>query len=308
MSEQVAISLKGITKKIGKKKITDNMTFEVKAGEVFGLLGPNGAGKTTIMRMITALIKPTEGEIFIDGLALSQNHENALSKIGAIIESPDLYRHLSGKLNLKIMANMLNNVNEKRIDEVTKYVGLEDRIKDKVSKYSLGMRQRLGIAIALLGNPKVLVLDEPLNGLDPDGVKEVRETLIKLAHEQGVCIIVSSHILSEMELICDRFAIIDNGKLIETKLLTETNSDEEMSYQFNLLNATGIEQLKTDLLSLSIPAENVLDVSFTIFGTRLAIAESLRKLIENGFDVVSVEPKKKSLEDYFIKRVGEIEK
>ena len=309
MNENVnAIELKKITKFIGKKKVIDNVSMEIKQGEIFGLLGPNGAGKTTIMRIITGLIKQNEGVVYINGLDLAKDHEGALTNIGAIIESPDLYKHLSGKMNLKIMANMSRDIDEKQIEEIIEFVGLKDRIKDKVSKYSLGMRQRLGIAAALISNPKVLILDEPLNGLDPDGVKEMRETFIELARKQNVCIILSSHILSEMEQVCDRFAIIDKGVLIETKNLSETNEETVLKFSFELLEEVESERIVQALKAIEMIPESVLGKEFTLVGERIQISQAVRCLVNSGLDLVSVIPHKKSLEDYFIKRVGELSK
>lgn len=306
MENNIALKLENITKYIGKKKVIDNVSFEIRQGEIFGLLGPNGAGKTTIMRMVTGLIKQTEGKITVNGIDLSKNHEDALANIGAIIESPDLYKHLSGSVNLKIMANMSRGVTKEKIKEVVEFVGLDKRIGDKVSKYSLGMRQRLGIAASLISSPKVLVLDEPLNGLDPDGVKEMRETFIKLAREHQVCIIISSHILSEMELVCDRFAIIDQGVLIETTELSETNLDQVMPYQVNLLEKVDLERIQTVVDTLELKIEESSDMNFTVMAERKQMADLISELIKAEIQIVSVVPKKKSLEDYFIKRVSEI--
>jgi ABC-2 type transport system ATP-binding protein len=302
----IALKLENITKYIGKKKVIDNVSFEIKQGEIFGLLGPNGAGKTTIMRMVTGLIKQTEGKITINGIDLSKNHDDALANIGAIIESPDLYKHLSGSINLKIMANMSRGVTKEKIKEVVEFVGLEKRIGEKVSKYSLGMRQRLGIAASLISSPKVLVLDEPLNGLDPDGVKEMRETFIKLAREHQVCIIISSHILSEMELVCDRFAIIDQGVLIETKDIGETNADHVMPYQVDLFERVDKDQLQTIVDSIGLQVDDCSELNFTVMAERKQMAELISELVKSDIKIVSSVPKKKSLEDYFIKRVSEI--
>ncbi|MDF2557059.1 MAG: bacitracin transporter ATP-binding protein [Bacillales bacterium] len=306
MEGNIALKLENITKYIGKKKVIDNVSFEIKQGEIFGLLGPNGAGKTTIMRMVTGLIKQTEGKITINGIDLSKNHDDALANIGAIIESPDLYKHLSGSINLKIMANMSRGVTKEKIKEVVEFVGLEKRIGEKVSKYSLGMRQRLGIAASLISSPKVLVLDEPLNGLDPDGVKEMRETFIKLAREHQVCIIISSHILSEMELVCDRFAIIDQGVLIETKDIGETNADHVMPYQVDLFERVDKDQLQTIVDSIGLQVDDCSELNFTVMAERKQMAELISELVKSDIKIVSSVPKKKSLEDYFIKRVSEI--
>ncbi len=306
MHDHHALVIKNLTKVIGKNKIVDHVTIEIKPGEIFGLLGANGAGKTTIMRMVTGLIKPSAGQIMINGIDLAAQHEDALSEIGAIIESPDLYKHLSGQMNLKIMANMSRDVDDKRIEEVVAFVGLTNRIKDKVSKYSLGMRQRLGIASALLSNPKVLVLDEPLNGLDPDGVKEMRNTFLKLAREHQVSIIISSHILSEMEQVCDRFSIIDKGVLIETLDMSETNLEtDQMHYDFEFLNEVDAVLVTNALSSMAGLTFELTAKGISVNGDKQTIAGVVNHLVKAEISVVSVTPHKKNLEEYFIQRVGE---
>ena len=206
----------GLTKKISSKTIVDGATFSVHAGEVFGFLGPNGAGKTTTIRMLVGLIRPTAGTVSICGLSVHDDLEAALSQVGCIVETPDLYRFMSGRENLEHFARMRKGVGEKDIDRVAELVMLAHRLDDKVRTYSLGMRQRLGIAIALLGSPRLLILDEPANGLDPAGIREMRSLLRTLAEEQGIGVFVSSHILSEVELMCDRVAIIHRGTILET--------------------------------------------------------------------------------------------
>lgn len=203
-----------ITKEIDKFRAVENINFEVYEGEIFGFLGPNGAGKTTTIKMITGLYKITKGKILINGYDVEKHFEKALESVGAIIENPEMYGYLSGLDNLKIYGRMHEGVDEKRIREVINLVKLENRINDKVKKYSLGMRQRLGLAQALLHKPKLLILDEPTNGLDPMGIKELREMLRELAIKDNIAVIVSSHMLGEMELMCDRFGFIDNGHMI----------------------------------------------------------------------------------------------
>lgn len=211
---ETVLKLRDVTKVIDKATIVENINFDVQKGEIFGFLGPNGAGKTTTIKMITGLYKITNGEIFINGIDVRRDFEKALDGVGGIIENPEMYGYLSGIDNLKLYANMHDNVTKERIDEVVRLVKLEKRIHDKVKKYSLGMKQRLGLAQALLHKPKLLILDEPTNGLDPMGIKELREMLRKIADEEGIGVLVSSHMLGEMELMCDRYGIIDDGKMI----------------------------------------------------------------------------------------------
>ncbi|WP_042200592.1 ABC transporter ATP-binding protein [Paenibacillus camerounensis] len=210
---EVVLSVKGVRKKISRKWIIDDVTFDVKEGEIFGFLGPNGAGKTTTIRMLVDLIRPTEGTITVCGYNVNRNPEKALQYVGSIVENPEVYTYLTGWENLQHFARMQPGVDGQRITEVVDIVRLDQRIHDKVSTYSLGMRQRLGIAQALLGRPRLLILDEPTNGLDPKGIKELREFIRNLA-EDGLAVFVSSHLLSEIQLLCDRVAIISKGRVL----------------------------------------------------------------------------------------------
>ncbi|MZP30708.1 ATP-binding cassette domain-containing protein [Heliobacterium undosum] len=207
--------IRRIKKKISDRTIIDDFSLDIYPGQVLGLLGPNGAGKTTLIKMILGLMAPTQGEIRIGGSCIQRNFTAAITNVGAIVETPALYGYLSGYQNLLHYARMAGGIGHERIRTVTAQVGLEGRIHDKVGTYSLGMRQRLGLAQALLHNPALLILDEPTNGLDPAGIRDLRNHLRQLAHEEGVAVMVSSHLLSEMELICDRVAIIQQGKLIQ---------------------------------------------------------------------------------------------
>ena len=232
-----ALEVTNLTKRIKGRNIVDNVSFSVEKGEIFGLLGPNGAGKTTIIRMIVNLINRTNGKVVIDShnalndLSACYIHDNdfskAMSSLGAIVENPEFYKYMSGYKNLKHYARMAKEpITEERFNEVIKLVGLENAIHQKVKTYSLGMRQRLGVAQALLHNPTLLILDEPTNGLDPQGIREFRDYLHLLA-SQGISVLVSSHLLSEMQLMCHRFAIIEKGKLIHISKMDETVSEEE---------------------------------------------------------------------------------
>src|SRR5438094_743355 len=202
-----------LRKVIGKKTIVDGISFELFPGEVFGFLGPNGAGKTTTIRMLVGLIKPTKGSVTICGHNLVGEFEEAMRCVGCIVETPDLYRFMTGRENLEHFARMLGATSSD-IERVATQVMMAQRLDQRVGTYSLGMRQRLGIAQAMLGSPKVLILDEPANGLDPAGIREIRELLRQLAHERQMSIFVSSHLLGEVELMCDRVAIIHHGRIL----------------------------------------------------------------------------------------------
>lgn len=208
-----ALKIEHLNKYFGRKQILHDVSFETYPGEVFGFLGPNGAGKTTTIKIAVGHLRLDDGDILIDGKSIIKNFESAMSGIGGIIENPEFYKYMTGMQNLRQYARMRGNIDEKRINEVVEIVGLKNRINDKVGKYSLGMRQRLGVAQAILHRPKLLILDEPTNGLDPAGIKELRDILKNLAHKENICVIVSSHLMSEMELMCDRVGIIVNGKL-----------------------------------------------------------------------------------------------
>lgn len=221
---EAVLKINNLNKWFGKKKIIDDLSIEVYAGEVFGFLGPNGAGKTTTIKMIMGFLDIDSGEILINGINLRKNFEKAMSKIGGIVENPEMYKDISGITNLKMYARLQSNISKERINEVVRIVGMENRIHEKVKKYSLGMKQRIGLAQAILHRPKILILDEPTNGLDPAGIKELRDILKNLAHNENVAVFVSSHLLSEMELMCDRVGIINNGKLLGVKTIEEMQS------------------------------------------------------------------------------------
>ncbi len=222
---QKVLEVKNLSKSFGKRKILKNITFDIYEGDIVGLIGPNGAGKTTLIKTILSLYHMDSGSVKIGGYDIKKELEKALSQTGSIIENPDMYQNISGRKNLKI-TSLINDIKDKDyIEKIIRFVKLEDRIDDKVKKYSLGMKQRLGLANALIKRPKLLILDEPTNGLDPAGIKELREILKKINHEENMSILISSHILSEVENICDRILIIDEGKI---------NSDfgiEEVKYK-----------------------------------------------------------------------------
>ena len=225
------VEIQNVSKVIKGKTIIDSLSFEVNRGEVFGFLGPNGAGKTTTIRMIVGLIGMTSGDIKISGYSVKNDFEKAVRHVGAIVENPEMYKFLSGYENLVHFARMSKGIKKEKIDEAVQLVGLTDRIHDKVKTYSLGMRQRLGLAQSLLHDPKVLILDEPTNGLDPAGIREIRDHLRMLAREKDMAVIVSSHLLSEMEMMCDRIGIIQKGKLIDVQLVEDFVHGTEQIYE-----------------------------------------------------------------------------
>lgn len=208
------LRLESISKLISNKIILDNINLSVDQGEIFGFLGPNGAGKTTTIKIITGLIKSDRGRVFINDIDLFNEHDKALSNIGAIVENPSLYGYLSAMDNLKIVAR-LRGVKFEELIDIINVIGLKDRINDRVKTYSLGMKQRLAIGCALVGNPKLLILDEPTNGLDPGGVIELRNFLIKLSSENKITIFISSHQLSEIQHLCTRVAFINKGRILD---------------------------------------------------------------------------------------------
>ena len=297
--EKITLSVHNLKKVIGKKEIIKGISFELKEGEVFGFLGPNGAGKTTTIRMLVGLIKPTSGSIQIGGYNIEENFEEAMKHLGCIVENPELYPYLSGYDNLLHFANMLDGIGNERIREVTELVGLKDRIHDRVKTYSLGMRQRLGIAQALLGRPKVLILDEPTNGLDPAGIREMREFIRFLAEEEGLSVLVSSHLLSEIQLLCDRVAIISRGTVIRTDSVHNLLSNRErVIWRFHPK-----EEGKQILGSVTAIEEKE-DGSVSTEYDEIKTAEWNKMLVEAGIAVTEMNRKMPVLEDLFLELTG----
>lgn len=286
------VQLNHVTKVIKGKKIIDDLSFTIEEGEVFGFLGPNGAGKTTTIRMMVGLMGITSGEILICGKNVEKEFEAALMNIGGIVENPEMYKFLTGYQNLMQYARMIKGISKQKIDEVVEFVGLKERIHDKVKTYSLGMRQRLGLAQSLLHDPKVMILDEPTNGLDPAGIREIRDHLKKLTKEKGMSVIVSSHLLSEMEMMCDRIAIIQNGKLVDIQKVHDYVNDTKQKYFFEV-------NLENDGILENIPYERV-DKGYEIELEKEDVPKMIQKFIEAGIAIYEVKPIAKSLEDRFI--------
>ncbi|MFD1707762.1 ABC transporter ATP-binding protein [Siminovitchia sediminis] len=291
------VELQNVTKTIRGKKIIDNLTFQIEAGEVFGFLGPNGAGKTTTIRMIVGLIGMTEGEIKICGRSICKDYEKAISHVGAIVENPELYKFLTGYQNLLQASRLIKGITKEKIDESVRLVGLTERIHDKVKTYSLGMRQRLGIAQSLLHDPEILILDEPTNGLDPAGIREIRNHLRYLAKEKNLAIIVSSHLLSEMEMMCDRIAVIQKGKLISVQHVHKAEAEQEKKNYF--LDVNNRKEAMKILAANHFQAVKVQE-GIRVLAETCQIPDLLRLLLDHDVLVFECSPLKKSLEDRFL--------
>ncbi|QNK16807.1 ABC transporter ATP-binding protein [Listeria monocytogenes] len=292
-----ALQVTNLHKKNRKREIIKGISFEVMPGEVFGFLGPNGAGKTTTIRMIVGLIKPTSGTILIGGKDIRKNFTEAMRGLGSIVENPEFYTFLTGQENLAYFARMDSSIKKERIQEVTELVGLEKRINDRVSTYSLGMRQRLGIAQALLSNPKLLILDEPTNGLDPSGIHEMRDFIRALARNEGISVLVSSHLLSEIELLCDRVAIMTDGTIIKTDQVAHLlSSRAQLRWR-----VTPIEQAKAFLESVT---EVEVDGEYLVTAMNEESAEWNEQLVAKGIKVHEIDKRKPSLEDLFLELTG----
>lgn len=296
------LQILNLTKRIGNKTIIDKLNIDVPRGEIFGFLGPNGAGKTTTIRMMVGLMSITDGDILIDGDSITRNFNKAILKVGAIVENPEMYKYLSGYKNLIHFARMVPGVTEERIHEVIRLVGLENRIQDKVRTYSLGMRQRLGVAQALLHKPSLLILDEPTNGLDPAGIRELRDYLYTLTREEGISVLVSSHLLSEMELMCDRVAIIQNGKLVEVQSIKELMHEGLISsVTFEVDNLDGAVQSLTDFPEAQAMKA---DDGLVCWLEREQIALVAERLMRAGIKLYGIKKNSPTLEDKFLKMTG----
>jgi ABC-2 type transport system ATP-binding protein len=294
MSE-VVLECKSLKKRINEKDVIKNISFNLYKGDILGFIGPNGAGKTTTIKLILGLYNIDSGSVKINNYDLKKDFVKAISGVGAIIENPDMYMYMSGYENLMISAK-LYNIKKSRVNEVIKLVGLEKRIKDKVSKYSLGMRQRLGIAQAILHQPKLLILDEPTNGLDPEGIKDLKK-LLKHLSTLGMGIIVSSHILSELESFCNKICIINNGQVIN---YLETKQIQKMLKTTNYLLELNNINIDKYLNDYKIIDERHIKISTD----NQNLNKILKKLINNNIKIYEVKKEVLSLEDVFLQLVG----
>lgn len=300
MSETI-LSCEKLNKKIKKKQILKDVSFELNKGEILGFIGPNGAGKTTTIKLILGLQSITSGTVKINNYNIETDFVKAIEKVGAIVENPDFYMYLSGRKNLEIIADMYKNVTKERINEVIKIVGLENRINDKVSKYSLGMRQRLGIAQAIINKPNLLILDEPTNGLDPEGIKELRDLIFNLAKNENMAIFISSHNLAELESFCNKICIIKNGEIIESTSLEKIRLERE-----NEKSVFSVEINDTELLKSIINSdiEIINKTKFTINIEKKDVPDFVKQLVNNNIKVYQVYEEKLTLEEAFLKKTG----
>lgn len=297
--QDLILKCEDLHKSFRKKEILKGVSLEINKGDILGFIGPNGAGKTTTIKLILGLQKINSGKVIINGFDIKTNFEKSISKVGAIIENPDLYMYMSGLDNLKIIANLYPNVDEKRIKEVIKLVGLENRINDKVARYSLGMRQRLGVAQAILHKPNLLILDEPTNGLDPEGIKDLRNLLIKLAKEENMGILISSHNLAELESFCNKVCIIKNGSIVETSDIdTVKKESSEGNYIIELNDA------KTARLIIGDMSEAIDNTHLKVHSNKENIPIVVKKLVLQDIKIYCITEKTISLEDAFLKKTG----
>ncbi|GIP60559.1 ABC transporter ATP-binding protein [Paenibacillus woosongensis] len=299
------LSVNQVSKKIGGKLLVNRLSFDIHKGEIVGLLGPNGAGKTTTIRMIVGLISMSEGDIFVMDKSIRRNFTEAIAHIGGIIENPEFYRHMSGYDNLKQYQRMAEGITEERIMEVAKLVGLEQALHKRVKAYSLGMRQRLGIAQALLHRPSILILDEPMNGLDPAGIREMRDYLKQIARDEGIAILVSSHLLSEMELMCSRVIVIQQGELVTVRSLEEHQSETEYAkLKLRVDDAVRAKerlQRMEEVIITGIAPESK-EIAVTV--RERYIPRMVQALGEERIGLYRMEESRESLEDEFLKWTG----
>lgn len=294
------LELQGLSKKIKGRNIINNISFKVGEGQIFGFLGPNGAGKTMTLRMIVGLIKPSHGDVLIDGHSIKKNYSKAMSAVGCIIENPAAYPFLSGYQNLLNLAQMNGLYGEADLMDVVRRVGMEKRIHDKVGTYSLGMKQRLAIAMALLKKPKLLILDEPTNGLDPSGIHEFRNLMVQLAKEEKMTIFVSSHLLSEIQMICDEVAIIMKGSVLKSGKVSELLGVQKLNWEVS--DADKAARLLRAHYGLNAVVES--DTHLHVYADREMLNQYNRHLFENQIEIQSACYLQESLEDLFMNLTG----
>ena len=291
------LEVNNLNKSFGKKQILKNVSFEMNSGEILGFIGPNGAGKTTTIKLILGLQSIDSGKVLINNFDITKDYEKAIEKVGAIVESPDLYMYLTGRKNLEMIARLYKGITKERIEEVIKITGLENRIDDKVSKYSLGMRQRLGIAAAIINKPNMLILDEPTNGLDPEGIKDLRNLLKKLAKEEKMAILISSHNLAELESFCTNVCLIKNGEIIDSGSVKSFKQTKKTKYSIEISSTKKLKKIKQEY-------EIIDDTHFNIIIDKEEIPSLIKELIENGIDIYEVKLIEMTLEEAFLSKAG----
>lgn len=300
---QKALKVSKIVKKFRKRMIIDSVSFQVEQGEIVGLLGPNGAGKTTILKIISSLLCRQEGRIEICGYDVDSHFENAMKHLGAVIDNPLLYPYMSGYDNLKYFSTIHKVKDKTSIDEAISYVKLEDRIKEKVKTYSLGMRQRLGIAQALLHKPKLLILDEPTNGLDPLGIIDLRQQLRKYANEGGA-VLVSSHLISEMEILCDRVLLVKEGSIIGGQKISKGSEGSLLDKWHILIEVDDVIKTRSLLSGYTVLEVREKEGTIKLNGEKEELPNIIKLLCAEGIKVYTVQKRKENLEDLFQSVMG----
>jgi len=299
MKNDVVLRIENLHKSYKEKKIIDGVELSVKRGDIYGFLGPNGSGKTTTIRMILGLISLDQGSITLNGHDIQKDFKKAIRKVGAVVETPKFFQSYSGYKNLKLMAQLYSDLPSGRVEEVLEMVGLKNRGRDKVSNYSLGMKQRLGIAMALLNQPEVVILDEPTNGLDPQGMKEIREMIVQLSLEQDITFFISSHLLHEVEQMCSKVGILKEGRK-----LAEGSVEELLKKDYEAVEVYTSSREKA--VKVLITTGYAREFSSTERGIRMKVDKGhsedlIKRLVHSGVPVQYVVPENQSLENYFIK-------
>ncbi len=301
--EEKIIEVSHLVKHYGKFKAVDDASFDVFRGDVYGFLGPNGAGKSTTIRTILSLIKPTSGQIKVFHKDIATHRHYILQRIGCIVEKPDFYNYLSAEKNLEVFARISGvDISKTRVHEMIEFVGLKGREKDKLRSFSHGMKQRLGIAQTLIHDPELIILDEPTTGLDPQGIIDIRTLILHLKNERNKTILLSSHILSEIELIANRMVIINKGKTVAQGSVTDLLNAQDLIVSFHVNDVEKAKQL-TQSSTLNLVIESADDKNLLIHISQEKIPILNKLLCDNGILVYSIEAKRK-LEDYFLKLIG----
>lgn len=291
------LNVEKISKRFGKNRVLDNVSFKIRKGQILGFIGPNGAGKTTAIKLILGLQSIDSGNVYINDFNIKKDFEKAISRVGAIVENPDLYLYLTGRQNLEVISRYYGKVDENYIDNLLNKVGLIDRADDKVSNYSLGMRQRLGIAASLINHPNLLILDEPTNGLDPEGIKDLRDIILELANKEKIAVLISSHNLAELDSFCTHICLIDKGKIIKNVNMQSLKNSEKPTFFIKLDTLEGIDKY---LLN----SDKKLDNGITVNRTEKDIAKLIKELVNDDYCIYEVKRELLSLEEAYLKIMG----
>jgi ABC-2 type transport system ATP-binding protein len=296
------LQVANVHKSFGSKKVLNEVNIAISPGEVFGFLGPNGAGKTTTVRVILSLVRPDQGTIMINGYNIKERFKQAIACVGAVVETPKFYLCLSGYQNILLMANLHRNIPRSRIEQVLKIAGLTERAQDPVGTYSLGMKQRLGIARALINDPKLIFLDEPMNGLDPQGIFEVRELIRRLANEQGTTFFLTSHLLHEVEQVCNRIAILNKGQILIQGSVDDLLANDSETVEIHTKETSRTQQALQEVAY--IRRFTRLDEHRVIVEIDKGLSGRLnRHLINLGIEVEYLVPNNQSLENLYMELI-----